>query len=143
MHWNLLVGFLDCNCKFFKINCKIFYFFNKIVSVLSARFFNILIFFKDYFDIVKKPMDLQTIGTKLDTGLYNNPREFCDDMWLMFENAWTYNRKNSKVYKFSTKVCMERAFSLCFIMIFYKLDIHSLAEFFIFYFLLNYKLKKA
>ncbi|VDN60384.1 unnamed protein product [Dracunculus medinensis] len=58
----------------------------------------------DYFDIVKKPMDLQTIGTKLDTGLYNNPREFCDDMWLMFENAWTYNRKNSKVYKFSTKL---------------------------------------
>lgn len=41
---------------------------------------------------------------KLDEGLYNNPWEFVDDMWLMFNNAWLYNRKTSKVYKFCTKV---------------------------------------
>uniref|UniRef100_A0A914UIK5 histone acetyltransferase n=1 Tax=Plectus sambesii TaxID=2011161 RepID=A0A914UIK5_9BILA len=42
----------------------------------------------DYFEIVKKPMDLSTIKEKLDSGDYKNPWEFCDDMWLMFENAW-------------------------------------------------------
>lgn len=60
---------------------------------------------QDYFDIIKMPMDLSTIRDKLDNGHYKNPWEFCDDMWLMFDNAWLYNRKNSKVYKYCTKVC--------------------------------------
>lgn len=51
-------------------------------------------------------MDLLTIAHKMDNGMYNNPWQFCDDVWLMLENAWLYNRKNSKVNKFSTKVCL-------------------------------------
>ncbi|VDO98584.1 unnamed protein product [Soboliphyme baturini] len=58
----------------------------------------------DYFDIIKHPMDLSTIKDKLDKGLYTDPWQFCDDIWLMFDNAWLYNRKNSKVYKFCTKL---------------------------------------
>nr|UYO08131.1 CBP1 [Bursaphelenchus xylophilus] len=58
----------------------------------------------DYFEIIKKPMDLHTISTKLDSGKYKNPWEFCDDMHLMFANAWLYNRKNSKVYKYCSKL---------------------------------------
>ncbi|OZC06354.1 hypothetical protein X798_06658 [Onchocerca flexuosa] len=58
----------------------------------------------DYFDIVKKPMDLSTVSRKLDTGEYKNPWDFNDDMWLMFDNAWLYNRKNSKVYKYCNKL---------------------------------------
>jgi len=54
----------------------------------------------DYFEIIKKPIDLSTIHNKLNSGEYRNPWEFCDDMWLMFDNAWLYNRKNSKVYKY-------------------------------------------
>lgn len=65
----------------------------------------------DYNEIIKDPMDLLTIATKMDNGLYKNPWNFCDDIWLMLENAWLYNRKNSKVYKFSTKV----TFSLSFV----------------------------
>lgn len=42
-------------------------------------------------------MDLQTIRNNLDQGKYKDPWEFCDHMWLMFENAWLYNRKNTKV----------------------------------------------
>jgi E1A/CREB-binding protein len=49
-------------------------------------------------------MDMETIGKKLDRSGYKNPWEFSDDMWLMFENAWLYNKKNSKVYKYCTKV---------------------------------------
>lgn len=58
----------------------------------------------DYFDIVKKPMDLSTVKRKLDTGQYSDPWEYVEDVWLMFENAWLYNRKTSRVYRYCTKV---------------------------------------
>lgn len=58
----------------------------------------------DYFDIIKKPMDLSTIKRKLDTGQYQDPWQYVDDVWLMFENAWLYNRKTSRVYRYCTKL---------------------------------------
>ena len=58
----------------------------------------------DYFEIVKKPMDMSTIKRKLDSGQYKDPWEVVDDVWLMFENAWIYNRKTSRVYKYCSKV---------------------------------------
>lgn len=59
---------------------------------------------QDYFDIVKNPMDLSTIKRKLDTGQYQEPWQYVDDVWLMFNNAWLYNRKTSRVYKYSSKL---------------------------------------
>ncbi|XP_067945482.1 histone acetyltransferase p300-like [Watersipora subatra] len=58
----------------------------------------------DYFDIIKKPMDLSTIRNKLDDGIYKCPWDFVNDVWLMFENAWMYNKKSSKVHKVCTKL---------------------------------------
>ncbi|XP_060531445.1 CREB-binding protein isoform X3 [Cylas formicarius] len=58
----------------------------------------------DYFDIVKKPMDLSTIKRKLDIGQYQDPWEYVDDVWQMFDNAWLYNRKTSRVYRYCTKL---------------------------------------
>ncbi|KPP67812.1 hypothetical protein Z043_113555, partial [Scleropages formosus] len=58
----------------------------------------------DYFDIVKNPMDLSTIKRKLDTGQYQEPWQYVDDVWLMFNNAWLYNRKTSRVYKYCSKL---------------------------------------
>ena len=58
----------------------------------------------DYFDIIKRPMDLKTIRGKLDTGQYKDPWEYVDDVWLMFDNAWLYNRKTSRVYRCCTKL---------------------------------------
>ncbi|XP_068160913.1 histone acetyltransferase p300 isoform X2 [Antennarius striatus] len=58
----------------------------------------------DYFEIVKNPMDLSTIKRKLDTGQYQDPWQYVDDIWLMFNNAWLYNRKTSRVYKFCSKL---------------------------------------
>lgn len=59
---------------------------------------------QDYFDIVKNPIDLSTIKRKLDTGQYQEPWQYVDDVWLMFNNAWLYNRKTSRVYKYCTKL---------------------------------------
>lgn len=64
----------------------------------------------DYFEIVKKPMDLGTIRNNILTGKYSDPWEYVDDVWLMFDNAWLYNRKTSRVYRYCTKV---RLFFIC------------------------------
>lgn len=68
--------------------------------------FNIVTFdeLQDYFDIVKNPMDLSTIKRKLDTGQYQEPWQYVEDIWLMFNNAWLYNRKTSRVYKYCSKL---------------------------------------
>ena len=60
----------------------------------------------DYFEIIKKPMDMASIKRKLDTGGYSDPWQYIDDIWQMFENAWTYNRKTSRVYKYCSKVSL-------------------------------------
>uniref|UniRef100_A0A0N5A519 histone acetyltransferase n=1 Tax=Parastrongyloides trichosuri TaxID=131310 RepID=A0A0N5A519_PARTI len=58
----------------------------------------------DYFDVVKRPMDFFTIKKKLNEGNYKTPWDVVDDVWLMCENAWLYNKKNSKVHKLCTKI---------------------------------------
>lgn len=58
----------------------------------------------DYFTIVTEPMDLSTIKTKLATGQYLEPWQYIDDVWLMFNNAWRYNKKDSFVYDCCSQV---------------------------------------
>ncbi|KAK7470603.1 hypothetical protein VKT23_002027 [Stygiomarasmius scandens] len=52
----------------------------------------------DYHDIVKRPMDLKTIKTKIRDGAITNSLEFQRDIYLMFANAMMYNRPGSDVY---------------------------------------------
>lgn len=62
----------------------------------------------DYLDIIKNPMDLSTIGTKLQQGQYTDPWQYCDDVRLMFDNAWLYNKKSTRVHKIATEVRYEQ-----------------------------------
>lgn len=52
----------------------------------------------DYFEIIKKPMDLGTVSKKLDSGAYHSIRDFQADVNLTFDNAMGYNEKGSVVY---------------------------------------------
>lgn len=52
----------------------------------------------DYFDIIKNPMDLGTVKSRLETNLYKSPIEFTEDVRLTFRNAMTYNPKGQDVY---------------------------------------------
>ncbi|CAL0300836.1 unnamed protein product [Lupinus luteus] len=52
----------------------------------------------DYYDIIKKPMDLGTVKTNLATNVYSTPSDFADDVRLTFNNALTYNPKGHDVY---------------------------------------------
>ncbi|CAF1267507.1 unnamed protein product, partial [Adineta ricciae] len=57
-----------------------------------------------YFDIIKYPMDFSTIFTKLDELKYTTPFQFCEDIWLVFTNTWTFNKRSQKVYKAGLKI---------------------------------------
>lgn len=57
-----------------------------------------------YFDIIKNPMDFSTIMKKLSENQYLTPFQFCEDIWLVFNNTWTFNKKSHRVYKAGVKV---------------------------------------
>nr|XP_043619140.1 transcription factor GTE4-like [Erigeron canadensis]XP_043619141.1 transcription factor GTE4-like [Erigeron canadensis] len=52
----------------------------------------------DYFDIIKHPMDLGTVKSRLAQNFYKSPNEFADDVRLTFHNAMTYNPKGQDVH---------------------------------------------
>lgn len=52
----------------------------------------------DYHDIIKHPMDLGTIKTRLSQNFYKSPRDFSEDVRLVFHNAMTYNPKGQDVH---------------------------------------------
>jgi histone acetyltransferase len=53
----------------------------------------------NYYDVVKEPMDLETVGKKLDTDKYTQIDEFVHDITLICNNCRYYNRKTSVYYK--------------------------------------------
>lgn len=52
----------------------------------------------DYFDIIKNPMDLGTVKSRLNTNWYKSPKEFAEDVRLTFQNAMLYNPKGQDVH---------------------------------------------
>ncbi|CAM1328202.1 Uncharacterised protein at_DN0847, partial [Pycnogonum litorale] len=55
--------------------------------------------FPSYKKIIKKPMDLSTIKTKLSDGQYNIKEELMSDVMQMFDNCETFNEDDSPVGK--------------------------------------------
>ena len=53
----------------------------------------------NYFDIIKNPMDLNSIRKKLNQRKYNHYREFIADIQLIWNNAKIFNRPESFVYQ--------------------------------------------
>ncbi|OJT03766.1 Bromodomain-containing protein 8 [Trametes pubescens] len=58
----------------------------------------------DYHDIVKRPMDLKTIKSRVKDGLIANSLEFQRDIYLMFANAMMYNRPGSEIYNMAEEM---------------------------------------
>ncbi|PKB98536.1 Bromodomain-containing protein, partial [Rhizophagus irregularis] len=48
--------------------------------------------------IIKNPMDLFTINTKLENNQYKSTEEFENDVRLIFHNCYTYNNVESDIY---------------------------------------------
>ncbi|KAI5699177.1 hypothetical protein M8J76_001238 [Diaphorina citri] len=51
----------------------------------------------DYFDIIKKPMDLGTVRKKMRNRTYKTAKEFADDVRLIFSNCYKYNPPDHNV----------------------------------------------
>ena len=58
----------------------------------------------DYFEVIKRPMDLGTIRKKLENGVYHRLEEFHDHVHLTFDNAMLYNPEGSVVYNMAKEM---------------------------------------
>ena len=58
----------------------------------------------DYYQIVKCPMDLGTVKSKLDKSFYASPLEFAADVRLTFSNALLYNPVGHDVHKMAEQL---------------------------------------
>lgn len=52
----------------------------------------------DYFTVIKHPMDLGTIKSRITSGEYSSPVDFAADVRLTFSNAMTYNPPGNDVH---------------------------------------------
>ncbi|TAQ85011.1 hypothetical protein B7494_g6667 [Chlorociboria aeruginascens] len=53
----------------------------------------------NYFDVVKRPMDLRTIQTKMSKGEYTTAVEFEADVRLIFQNCYEYWTQDDPIFK--------------------------------------------
>ena len=58
----------------------------------------------DYPQVIKQPMDLSTINRKLSTNEYEGPKEFEQDIRLMFKNCYRYNPSGTPVHEAGRKL---------------------------------------
>jgi len=58
----------------------------------------------DYFQIIKRPMDLGTIKKRLENGCYHSVEEFQADTLLTFDNAMLYNQEGSVVHNMAKEM---------------------------------------
>ncbi|KAG2678628.1 hypothetical protein I3843_11G010300 [Carya illinoinensis] len=65
--------------------------FNEPVDVVKLKI-------PDYFTVIKYPMDLGTVKSKIASGGYLSPLEFAADVRLTFSNAMTYNPPGNDVH---------------------------------------------
>ncbi|CAJ0942984.1 unnamed protein product, partial [Mesorhabditis belari] len=73
-----------------------------------------------YRDIIKHPMDMQTMRDKADAGSYNTPEDFHADVELMFTNCRTFNEDDSPIgqagiqlHKFFSKRWRQVRYNFC------------------------------
>ena len=63
----------------------------------------------NYYEVIKKPMDLQSIRESVQNKRYHSREEFLGDMNQMVENSATFNGENS-VLTINCKTIMDRVF---------------------------------
>lgn len=53
----------------------------------------------NYYEVIKKPLDLEKIGVRLKNGVYDSLEDLLADVILMLDNACKYNEPDSQIYK--------------------------------------------
>ncbi|CAF0835529.1 unnamed protein product [Brachionus calyciflorus] len=60
--------------------------------------------YPDYYELIKNPIDLNTVAKKILQNKYKNLRQLDSDLTLMFDNAKRYNDPKSLIYKDACKL---------------------------------------
>lgn len=55
--------------------------------------------YPDYYEIIKRPLDLDKIGMRLKNNVYETLEDLLSDLVLVFDNACKYNEPDSQLYK--------------------------------------------
>jgi len=55
--------------------------------------------YPDYYDIIKRPIDLEKISSKIRNNVYETLEDAVADFTLVFDNAAKYNEPDSQIYK--------------------------------------------
>ncbi|KAJ7360053.1 hypothetical protein OS493_019144 [Desmophyllum pertusum] len=63
--------------------------------------------YPDYYTLIKKPIDMAKINSKLYGDQYQTLDDFMSDFQLMFDNACRYNEPDSQVYKDALSLARE------------------------------------
>ncbi|CAI2336307.1 unnamed protein product [Caenorhabditis sp. 36 PRJEB53466] len=58
----------------------------------------------DYYDVIKRPMDLRTMMNKIKQRIYNQPVEVRNDFRLILSNCEIYNETESEIYQLSRQL---------------------------------------
>ncbi|SPO02121.1 probable histone acetyltransferase [Cephalotrichum gorgonifer] len=58
----------------------------------------------DYYEVIKEPMDLTTMETKLEADQYATPEDFIKDAKLVFDNCRKYNNESTPYAKSANKL---------------------------------------
>lgn len=64
----------------------------------------------DYYEVIKHPMDLNTVKRKLESREYNKPDEFAADIRLIFTNCYKYNSPDHAVVSMGRKLQVNNLF---------------------------------
>ncbi|XP_016997522.2 transcription initiation factor TFIID subunit 1 isoform X6 [Drosophila takahashii] len=59
---------------------------------------------KDYYTVIKRPMDLETIGKNIETHRYHSRAEYLADIELIATNCEQYNGSDTRYTKFAKKI---------------------------------------
>lgn len=57
-----------------------------------------------YKDVIKNPMDLQTLSENLDKGIYKGKNSFVNDLLKIFKNAKEFNKPNTIYHKYAVSL---------------------------------------
>ena len=55
--------------------------------------------YPEYYQVIKKPIDMQKIQQRMQLKQYENLDEMVNDFLLMFDNACKFNEPDSLIYK--------------------------------------------
>jgi histone acetyltransferase len=58
----------------------------------------------DYYEIIKEPMDISTLESNLESGMYKNKEKFVKDVRKIFINAKAYNKPHTIYHKYAKDI---------------------------------------